>query len=80
MKGRDRKLAKRNLKGSKKAAPAAADGAYGAIKTKLIKFTKAIKKPVINGYLNQLPFKLYSLTTNYFFYMILHSEPHILNQ
>jgi len=68
------------LKGSKKAATAAADGAYGAIKTKLIKFTKAIENAVINGYLNQLPFKLYSLTMNYFFYVILQSDPHILNQ
>ena len=48
------------MKGIKKTAAAEADGAYGAIKIKLIEFTNAIKNP-ISGYLNQLPFKLYSL-------------------
>ena len=50
------------MKGSKKAAPAEAEGAYGAIKIKLIEFTNAIKNPVISGYLNQWLFKLYSLS------------------
>ena len=49
------------MKGSKKTAAAEADGAYGAIKIKLIEFTNAIKNPIISGYLNQSPLKLYSL-------------------